>query len=262
MATTAHTVTVSGQVRAVDRTSITVKRAGRIATLKVRVRGLLHGARAGDSVRILAQPDRTGYWAVRKLKIVRYAPVPTVRITSGPRGLVHTGHATFGFSVAGAVIRFACSLDGSAWFGCRAPAAMPVLGPGVHRFAVLAMNGRHSTVVSRDWTIGNDVPPVAPPTVPVNNSLPVISGTAQSKKVVKTTAGTWAGSPTGYAYKWERCTSATDATTCAAIAGATASSYTCQAADIDSYLRVQVTAINSAGQATALSAATPKTLPS
>lgn len=261
MALAAQAITISGQLRAVDAASITIRRPGKVATLAVHVRSRLRRAKAGDTVRVTAKPDSSGYWAVAKLEILRRATVPRVKITSGPSGTVHAGEATFGYAYAGPVIWAACSLDGSAWFACRNPAKMPTLGPGMHRFAVLAMNGRHHTIVTRDWTIANDVPPVAPPTVPANVSVPVISGTAQSRKRITATAGTWDGSPTGFSYQWQRCTSGA-ASSCSDIGGATSASYTCQTADIDLYLRVSVTAINSAGQATALSAATPKTLPS
>jgi hypothetical protein len=263
MAAAAHAVHLSGQVRAVDAGTITIKRGSKVATLRVHRRSKLHGALPGDRVKITAKPDSSGYWAVSKLRIVVRAAAPRLRITSGPSGTVHTGAATFGFAYSGTVLWVGCSLDGSAWFGCGDPARMPTLGPGVHRFAVLAMNGRHSTIAIHDWTIAKDVPPVAVPTAPpANSGLPVISGTARSRKTISATAGKWSGSPTGYTYQWKRCTSASDASTCSSIGGATGSSYTCQTADIDQYLRVYVTAVNVVGKTTVASAATAKTLPS
>jgi hypothetical protein len=86
---------------------------------------------------------------------------------------------------------------------------------------------------------------------PANTALPVVSGTAQTGQTLTASTGTWSGSPTGYAYQWQRCT-----TSCAAISGATAPSYAVQSGDGGSTLRVAVTATNSGGSATATSAAT------
>jgi hypothetical protein len=62
--------------------------------------------------------------------------------------------------------------------------------------------------------------------------------------------GAFGGSPpTGYAYQWQRCDRTTD--TCFDISGATGAAYQLRASDKNSRFRVRVTAINSAGQATA-----------
>src|SRR6476659_5084944 len=66
--------------------------------------------------------------------------------------------------------------------------------------------------------------------------------------------GTWSGTaPLSYAYRWQSASAA--AGPFSDIAGATASTYTPVAADVGAYLRVAVTATNSAGQATTPSAA-------
>jgi hypothetical protein len=263
MALAAHAIHLTGQLRAVDTGSITIRRGHKIATIQFRGRSKLRGAKPGDQVRVTAKPNKKGYWSVSKLRILVRAAAPKVRLTSGPTGLVHTGAARFGFTYSGAVIWVACSLDGSAWFGCASPAAMPTLGPGDHVFGVLVMNGRHSTVLVHDWTIASDVPKVVTPTTPPKNTgLPTISGTAKSKQTLSATAGTWSGSPTGYTYQWKRCTSASDASTCSSIGGATGSKYTAQTADVNDYLRVYVTAVNVIGSTTVASAATAKTAPS
>ena len=251
----------SGTLVAVDAGTITIRRGSRTATLSVHARRVLRGARPGDLVRATARVDRNRRWAVTRIVVTREAPVPKVTITAGPTGTVHDGTATFAFRFGSGVIWLGCSLDGSTWYGCDSPTTLPVLGPGAHRFAVLAMNGRHSTVVVRDWTIGTDVPPVLAAIAPTNSAPPTIGGTAQSKKTVTAAPGTWQNGPTGFNYQWLRCTS-TARSSCSPIGSATGSSYTCQTADVDTYLRVEVTGVNSGGQATAVSAATPKTLPS
>jgi hypothetical protein len=257
---TAHTTVLAGQLRAVDRSTITITRGSKVATVPFRRLAQLHHAAAGDSISVRVRRTRNR-WTIVRLRITRRAAQPTVAISGGPSGTVHTGDASFAYTYTGPVIWLACSLDGSDWFGCDDPATLPTLGPGSHRFSVLVMNGRHSAIATRDWTVAADVPPVAALTVPVNTAVPVISGTARSKQTVSASTGTWSGSVTGFSYQWERCTS-TSASSCSPIGGATGSSYTCQTADIDLYLRVEVTATNPAGQATAVSAATAKTLPS
>lgn len=88
---------------------------------------------------------------------------------------------------------------------------------------------------------------------PSNTAAPTISGTAQDTQVLTAAPGGWTGSqPMTFAYRWQRC----DGTSCSAIAGATAATYTVVTADVSHQLRVAVTASNAAGSATATSAPT------
>ena len=90
---------------------------------------------------------------------------------------------------------------------------------------------------------------------PANIVLPVISGEAKDEKTVTTSTGMWTGSPTiTYSYQWESCN--TSGESCASISGATASSYTIVHEEVGHTIRVKVTAKNSAGEASASSAAT------
>jgi uncharacterized protein YukE len=90
---------------------------------------------------------------------------------------------------------------------------------------------------------------------PVNTALPTISGTAQHLQTLTASTGTWTGTaPITYAYQWRRCNAA--GASCADIAGATASTYLVQSADIASTIRVVVTATNAYGNASATSAQT------
>jgi hypothetical protein len=92
----------------------------------------------------------------------------------------------------------------------------------------------------------------APPK-PEAQAWPAITGTATVDEALGTTNGTWvtsgnlAGHPvTSYAYQWQRCTSV-DASTCANIGSATASTYTLVSGDADKYIRAVVTATNDGG---------------
>jgi Cellulase (glycosyl hydrolase family 5) len=84
--------------------------------------------------------------------------------------------------------------------------------------------------------------------VPVDTAVPVISGTAQVGQTLTATAGTWANTPTSYAYQWNRAGTA--------ISGATSSTYVPVTADVGSTLTVSVTATNGSGSGTAMSAPT------
>ena len=82
----------------------------------------------------------------------------------------------------------------------------------------------------------------------------MISGTAQEGQTSTASTGSWSGSPTGHSYQWIRCDYA--GAGCVAIPAATSSSYAAQTADVGATMRVAVTASNTAGSATAVSAQT------
>lgn len=101
---------------------------------------------------------------------------------------------------------------------------------------------------------------VTAPVAPANTAEPVISGSPVEASTLTATNGTWTGtSPITFAYQWVRCGAdggLPDGSDCAAIAGATSSSYTLASADVGSRLRVRVTATNGAGTQTVASNAT------
>ena len=121
------------------------------------------------------------------------------------------------------------------------------------RVAVTAANKNGSqTAVSAPTPVIAPAP--AAPAPPTNVSLPQISGTPQVGQTLTGTNGTWNGSPTGYAYQWQRCDGS--GAGCAAISGAAASTYTLVTSDASAMLRLVVTASNAGGSASATSAAT------
>lgn len=90
---------------------------------------------------------------------------------------------------------------------------------------------------------------------PVNTSAPTISGSATENVTLIGDIGTWTGSPApSYAYQWRRCNTA--GSSCVDISGATSSSYVLASADVGNTVRLQVTATNSLGNATATSTQT------
>jgi hypothetical protein len=94
---------------------------------------------------------------------------------------------------------------------------------------------------------------------PTNTAPPVITDTAgnnppQVGDLLMTTNGTWTNSPTSFTYQWQSCDSS--GANCAAIGGATQSSYTAGSGDLGHTIRVHVTASNTSGSDTADSAVT------
>ncbi len=100
---------------------------------------------------------------------------------------------------------------------------------------------------------------VIPAAAPVSVSAPVVSGTAQEGRVLSATTGTWSGSPTSYAYAWQRCDGSGSA--CSALSGADESTYTLDADDVGTTLRVLVSATNAGGTTSSTSAQTALVLP-
>jgi len=86
-----------------------------------------------------------------------------------------------------------------------------------------------------------------PTPAPTNTALPEITGTPQVGQELSASDGTWTGSPTTFAYQWER-----DGTP---ITGATSSAYELEAADEGAMITVTVTASNANGSASAQSEA-------
>jgi RHS repeat-associated protein len=90
---------------------------------------------------------------------------------------------------------------------------------------------------------------------PINTALPAITGTTTVGQTLTSTNGTWAGTATiTFTRQWQRCNSS--GASCAAISGATATTYVLASADVGSTIRVVVTGTNSVGNSSATSNAT------
>lgn len=88
---------------------------------------------------------------------------------------------------------------------------------------------------------------------PAATAAPSITGDDEDGQTLTADPGTWSGSPSSYAYQWERCA---DSGGCSAISGATASTYTLLDEDVSNQLQVAVTATNSYGSTAATSSST------
>ena len=84
---------------------------------------------------------------------------------------------------------------------------------------------------------------------PVSSVAPAVSGTAKQGQTLTTNTGTWTGGSITFSYLWYRCDAGE--TNCAAISGATATTYVVSSSDVGHYLLSIVVATNAAGSARA-----------
>ncbi len=85
----------------------------------------------------------------------------------------------------------------------------------------------------------------ATPTSPAIETSPSISGTAEQGQTLTLTRGEWSNSPSSYKDQWLTCNASGAA--CAAIAGATGSTYTIASSAVGKTIRVQEIATNASG---------------
>jgi hypothetical protein len=127
------------------------------------------------------------------------------------------------------------------------------------RVLVTASNKNGSASASSDPSAVVAPAPAAPPPVtewpPSPTAPPSVSGSAVEGQTLQAAAGSWSGTqPLSFKFQWQQCDSSGGG--CAAVAKATGQSYALTANDVGAEMRVEVTASNSAGSATAVSAAT------
>jgi hypothetical protein len=90
------------------------------------------------------------------------------------------------------------------------------------------------------------------PDLPRNTGTPGVAGVAKRTLTLTASAGTWTPAGATYAYQWQR----DDGDGFADISGATAASYVLATADVDTIVRVEITATNVDGSTAAVSAPT------
>ncbi|HEX7291650.1 MAG TPA: hypothetical protein VF250_11045 [Conexibacter sp.] len=87
---------------------------------------------------------------------------------------------------------------------------------------------------------------------PINAVAPALAGQASVGSALSADDGQWDGAPTGFDHRWLRCDAAGAA--CTPVAGATGAAYVLTGADAYHRMRVEVTAENGSGAASAPSA--------
>ncbi len=120
------------------------------------------------------------------------------------------------------------------------------------RFRVVASNADGSaTATSNPTTVVGSTGP------PVSTKDPSVTGSAAVDSTLEVDAGTWTGEqPITFTFRWLRCDA--NGNNCVELSGATDDRYTVRSGDLDRTLRVRVSAQNSEGTRTKLTAPTAK----
>ena len=139
----------------------------------------------------------------------------------------------------------------------------PIEGATASAYTPQAADARHSLRVTvkasnaAGWSLAVSKPEVVLGTgeetlslAPESVSAPTITGVAVQGRTLTEHHGGWEGEVASYSYKWLRCkghTAQGTGTSCGAIPGANAQSYTLAAEDVGTWIEVQETALNSGG---------------
>ena len=118
------------------------------------------------------------------------------------------------------------------------------------RVRVTAVNADGSTNVRSEQTevVGSNAAPLT------NTARPTITGEARVGQELTASEGSWTGSPTSFAFQWQRCN--IDAITCLDVTGATGRTYGVRLADLGFRVRVQIVARKDGRSGTATSTPT------
>jgi hypothetical protein len=124
---------------------------------------------------------------------------------------------------------------------------VPVAGDLGANLRVVVTNGDGDSIPAPSTAVG----PVDDLHPPANTGLPTVTGVAMNGHTLSADHGSWNGTPTVYAYQWQRDTGGGFAD----IAPATQDSYVLSGADVGAVVRVQVVAGNADGSGAAASSA-------
>ncbi len=142
------------------------------------------------------------------------------------------------------------------WQSCNPSSSCTNVGTNSNQYTVASSDAGNTleVVVTASNTAGSTAATSNPTSVvvgvPANTVLPSISGTAAVGSTLTASTGTWSGGPT-YSYQWQSCN---PSATCTNV-GTNSAQYLVASSDAGNTLRVQVTASNIAGSASATSAA-------
>jgi GH25 family lysozyme M1 (1,4-beta-N-acetylmuramidase) len=115
--------------------------------------------------------------------------------------------------------------------------------------AVTAVAPRGSAVASTPPTLAVAPAGTGTATAPAVVTAPQVTGETQVGQTLTAAVGTWTGSPTTFAFQWRQCD--VGGAACAAVTGATASSYVLTPGDVGTTLSLVVTATGKGGSQSA-----------
>ncbi|HMJ72401.1 MAG TPA: hypothetical protein VK471_03435 [Solirubrobacterales bacterium] len=178
----------------------------------------------------------------------------TLKGTVNPNGLATKYYFEYGTGPLGLkkteVLKTAEVSIGSGMSALEVSQAVSGLAADTEYFFRIAASNADGTVNGLEATFYTGAPK--------NTALPVATPTVPAQAVPEAvSAGSWKGTPSTFAYQWERCTGAS----CEAIAGATGSSYTPVEKDVGHTLVAKVTATNTIGSTTVAANATGEVKP-
>jgi GH25 family lysozyme M1 (1,4-beta-N-acetylmuramidase) len=144
------------------------------------------------------------------------------------------------------------------WLSCDAAGlgCTPIPGATLETYVPSTLDVGHALVLSvtastklgAATSVSAPTPAVATAsgaTRPAALSAPQVTGTAVVGQTLTASAGTWSGSPSSFAYQWQRCDPAGAA--CTPIAGAGATTYLLTPADLGATISLVVTATGAGG---------------
>lgn len=137
-----------------------------------------------------------------------------------------------------AVAKYSSSGAPIATFPLTSPNSLPgplVEGPGTNIWVTQRNVGKVARILSGQLPVATAAPTLTPATGATPGSA------------ISTSDGTWDYAATSFTYKWQVCTSATDAGTCTDIPGATTKTYTAAAQDVGKFIRSGVQGVNGSG---------------
>jgi len=149
------------------------------------------------------------------------------------------------------------------WQRCDAAGGTcaPIVGATAETYLPVADDVGHALVLAvTAQALGGSATAASPPTVavaaggatatrPAVTAPPTVTGTPVAGQLLSSSAGTWSGAPSSFAYQWRRC-SATGGQ-CLAIVGATTATYTLTPDDIGATISLVVTATGKGGSTAA-----------
>jgi hypothetical protein len=170
------------------------------------------------------------------------ATVPLADITGGPTGVPMSARIQCQGTTISCKVWAASATEPTSW-DAQVTDTRYTSG-----YAILtAQNGGSATATTMLFNNFLWTSAAAITSVPINTTLPVITGTAEVGLVVSLSGGNWSGSPSSFTYQWNG--------NGTAISGATGATYTPGSTDLGHTLTCTVIAINALGSSAAVTTA-------
>ena len=146
----------------------------------------------------------------------------------------------------GTFVRYEYQVDSGSWVSINSNNSFSLTG--LTNNTSYTVKVRAVTTRSGNTQLGAVATATNKPNIaPALTDSPVISGSARYGQAFSATSGSWSNLGITYTYQWQRANSVDENASWSDIASATTSSYVTNTNDLGKYLRIKVTATNSAG---------------